>query len=413
MNLFRTPLEPQALPRLLRRALTWSVRLAIAALVMFNLSTGRFSLAASALARAAGAEDAASTSEPVAPVATASSDVAAAATKDDPMANYTKPSESELKSKLTPLQYSVTQREGTEPPFSNEYWDEHRPGIYVDVVSGEPLFSSKDKFDSGTGWPSFTRPLEVANVTEHEDNSLFSRRVEVRSKHGDSHLGHVFPDGPRDRGGLRYCMNSASMRFIPVSKLEAEGYGKYLPLFGKAAAEGAAAPAPAAGDAKSTAYEGDLEVAVLAGGCFWGMEELIRQQPGVVKTDVGYTGGSVANATYERHTGHAEAVRIWFDPKKTSYEDVLRFFFRIHDPTTLNRQGNDVGTSYRSAIFYLDDRQKEIAERVKKEVDASGKWKKPIVTEVTAASDYWPAEDYHQDYLQKNPGGYTCHWVRD
>jgi methionine-S-sulfoxide reductase/methionine-R-sulfoxide reductase len=310
----------------------------------------------------------------------------------------------------------VTQEEGTEAPFRNEYWDNHEDGIYVDVVSGEPLFSSKDKFDSGTGWPSFTRPLEPANVTEHEDNSLFSRRVEVRSKHADSHLGHVFPDGPRQAGGLRYCMNSASMRFIPVAKLEEEGYGKYLPLFGKtapASSGDAAATAAASGDAKSKAYEGDNEIAILAGGCFWGMEDLIRQQPGVVFTDVGYTGGSVANATYERHTGHAEAVRIKFDPKKTSYEEILRFFFRIHDPTTLNRQGNDVGTSYRSAIFYLDDRQKEIAERVKKEVDASGKWKKPIVTEITAASDYWVAEDYHQDYLQKNPGGYTCHFVRD
>jgi peptide methionine sulfoxide reductase msrA/msrB len=425
MKLLRTSLEPESSPRWLRRGLTWSLRLAIAALVVFNFWTGRFSLAGAALVRAAGAEDTAPSeaAEPprVANFATgaagasAAADVAASATKDDPMANYTKPSESELKSKLTPLQFKVTQEEGTEAPFRNEFWDNHEDGIYVDVVSGEPLFSSKDKFDSGTGWPSFTRPLEVANVTEHEDNSLFSRRVEVRSKHADSHLGHVFPDGPRDRGGLRYCMNSASMRFIPVDRLEQEGYGKYLPLFGKAApaAQAASGSAPAAAEAKSKAYDGEHEVAILAGGCFWGMEDLIRQQPGVVKSDVGYTGGSVANATYERHTGHAEAVRIWFDPKKTSYENILRFFWRIHDPTTLNRQGNDVGTSYRSAVFYLDDRQKEVAERVKKEVDASGKWTKPVVTEITAAGDYWVAEDYHQDYLVKNPGGYTCHFIRD
>jgi peptide methionine sulfoxide reductase msrA/msrB len=425
MKLPRTPLEPESAPRVpgwLRRGLTWSLRLAIAALVVFNFWTGRFSLAGAALVRAAGAGDTA-TSEAAAPLAaisatgaagpTAAADVAASATKDDPMANYTKPSESELKSKLTPLQFKVTQEEGTEAPFRNEYWDNHEDGIYVDVVSGEPLFSSKDKFDSGTGWPSFTRPLEAANVTEHDDSSLFMRRVEVRSKHADSHLGHVFPDGPKPTG-QRYCMNSASMRFIPVARLEEEGYGKYLPLFGKAAPEAQAASdsAPAA-DAKGKAYDGENEVAILAGGCFWGMEDLIRQQPGVVKTDVGYTGGSVPNATYERHTGHAEAVRIWFDPKKTSYENILRFFWRIHDPTTLNRQGNDVGTSYRSAVFYLDDRQKEIAERVKKEVDASGKWKKPVVTEITAASDYWVAEDYHQDYLVKNPGGYTCHFIRD
>ena len=136
----------------------------------------------------------------------------------------------ELKAKLTPTQYDVTQCSATEPPFRNEFWDHHEPGIYVDVVSGEPLFSSTDKFDSGTGWPSFVRPLESANVTEHADESFGMRRVEVRSTGGDSHLGHLFPDGPRPTG-LRYCINSASLRFVPASKLEAEGYGQYRALF--------------------------------------------------------------------------------------------------------------------------------------------------------------------------------------
>ncbi len=147
--------------------------------------------------------------------------------------DFKKPDDAELKKKLTPQQYEVTQHEGTERPFSNEYWDNHAAGIYVDVVSGEPLFSSLDKFDSGTGWPSFTKPLEPANVAERSDNKLFMRRTEVRSKHADSHLGHVFDDGPKDAGGLRYCMNSASLRFIPVDRLEAEGYGQYLKLFEK------------------------------------------------------------------------------------------------------------------------------------------------------------------------------------
>jgi len=137
----------------------------------------------------------------------------------------------EALSRLTPAQYRVTQDDGTEPAFRNEYWNNHAPGIYVDVVSGQPLFSSADKYDSGTGWPSFTRPIEPDAVTTKKDRSLFMPRTEVRSSGADSHLGHVFPDGPRDAGGLRYCMNSAALRFVPVSSLDDEGYGAYLDRF--------------------------------------------------------------------------------------------------------------------------------------------------------------------------------------
>ena len=306
-----------------------------------------------------------------------------------------KPSPAELKQRLTPMQYQVTQEAGTEPPFRNEYWNEHRDGVYVDIVSGKPLFSSKEKFDSGCGWPSFTKPLVGEEVLEKRDSSLGMIRTEVRSKAADSHLGHVFEDGPKEQGGLRYCINSASLRFVPADELEKAGLGSYLSLFGKA---------------PSAPKE---EIATLAGGCFWGMEDLIRKQPGVLATEVGYTGGAVANATYANHEGHAEAIRVRFDPTRTTYEALLRFFFRMHDPTTLNRQGNDMGTSYRSAIFFHDSAQQQTAARVKAEVAASGKWPRPIVTEITAAGPWWKAEESHQDYLVKHPGGYTCHYVRD
>ncbi len=154
------------------------------------------------------------------------------------------------------------------------------------------------------------------------------------------------------------------------------------------------------------------EKAILAGGCFWGMQDLIRKLPGVVATRVGYTGGDVPNATYRNHGTHAEAIEIVFDNDKISYRDILAYFFQIHDPTTENRQGNDVGTSYRSEIFYLTDEQKKIAEKTIRDVDASGLWPGPVVTKISPAGDFWEAEPEHQDYLERYPGGYTCHFPR-
>lgn len=300
------------------------------------------------------------------------------------------PGEEELKKILKPEQYRITREAGTEPPFLNEYWNNKRQGIYVDIITGKPLFSSKDKFDSGTGWPSFIAPIDEDNLDFKADTSHGVPRIEVRAKESNSHLGHVFDDGPAPTY-KRYCINSAALRFIPAEDLKKEGYSEYAYLF-KSPAKNTAEPA--------------TQFAIFAAGCFWGVEDAFRKVDGVVDTTVGYSGGTKKNPAYlevcSGKTAHAESVRVEFDPKKVSYEKLLDVFFSIHNPTTLNRQGPDTGSQYRSVIFYHNPEQEALARKYKEALGKSGRFKGKIVTEIVKAKDFFKAEEYHQRYYEKH-----------
>jgi len=277
---------------------------------------------------------------------------------------------------LTPEQRQITQAAGTEPAFCGNLTNTEEPGIYVSIVGGLPLFRSTGKFISKSGWASFFEPFDPAHIIERPDQSYGMDRVEILDARSGAHLGHLFEDGPAPTG-RRYCVNSAAMRFIPDGE-----------------------PIPSESQPVKT------ETAYFAGGCFWGIEHKFAQINGVIDAISGYQGGRVKNPGYKQvcsgETGHAETVKVLFDTGRVSYRDLLKAFFEIHEPTTLDRQGFDFGSQYRSAIFTTSDQQAEIARAYITELDGSGAWPDPIVTTVEPAPDFYPAEEYHQDYHHKH-----------
>ncbi|MCE9618328.1 MAG: bifunctional methionine sulfoxide reductase B/A protein [Planctomycetes bacterium] len=289
-----------------------------------------------------------------------------------------------LAKKLTPEQYKVTQKAGTEPAFCGNLLDNHKEGSYCCVVCGLPLFSSEHKFNSGTGWPSFFAPFDTDHVSYKKDNEFGMERVEIDCARCGAHLGHVFEDGPKPTG-LRYCLNSAALVF--------HDKGAPLPLESQ--------PVP-------------LKTAYFAGGCFWGVEHRFQECPGVADVVSGYMNGTTENPTYEEvcahKSGHAEAVKVTYDPSKVTFRQLLDGFFRMHDPTQLNQQGPDFGDQYRSAVFTTDEAQLSEAKAFAAALQVSpGFAGRKIVTVIEPARKFFPAEEYHQDYVERT--GRACHAI--
>lgn len=309
----------------------------------------------------------------------------------------------EWEQRLTPEQYKILRSKGTERPFCGTLLDNKKEGVYTCVGCGLPLFSSDSKFNSGTGWPSFFQPIAKENIAERPDLSHGMKRIEINCARCDGHLGHVFDDGPRPTG-LRFCLNSESLAFTESTDLATLAD----PLAEKVEGGSDSVDKEKTGTpAKKVSLKSETATAVLAGGCFWCTEAAYEQLKGVSDVESGYSGGKKETANYKAvctgRTGHAEAIRVHYDPSVISYEELLDVFFDAHDPTTLNRQGNDHGTQYRSAIFYANDEEKQIAEAKIEELNKSKHFPRPIVTKLELLEEFYPAEDYHQDYARLNP----------
>lgn len=318
---------------------------------------------------------------------------------------YSREKVAELASELDEETYRITQRSGTQPAFCGGLLENKKDGIYTCVVCGLPLFSSEHKFNSGTGWPSFHSEFDPQHIAQKPDHSHGMMRVEINCARCDAHLGHVFDDGPKPTG-KRFCVNSASLNFIEK--------GMELPPESRPAKDQPTTQAAATkeGAATTTDAAETTETAYFAGGCFWGLEHYFEAGPGVLDAVSGYMQGHVDKPTYKDvctdATGHAETVKVVFDPKRITYRRLLEAFFKMHDPTQLNRQGPDVGHQYRSGIWYADEQQKKEAEAFIKEMEASGRFAgRKIVTQIEPAKTFYPAEEYHQDYIEKT--GRACH----
>ncbi len=294
--------------------------------------------------------------------------------------------EEEWKKILTPHQYRVMREAVTERPFTGKYMDHYEKGVYLCAGCGTSLFSSEMKYDHGTGWPSFTAPVDENHIQYRDDFSHFMKRIEVLCAVCGAHLGHVFDDGPPP-SRKHYCINSVALDFKESISREQDNH-----LFAK-------------NETDSNVMD-NLEEATFAAGCFWGVEHKFGQIKGVVRTEVGYSGGKTKDPTYKEvcsgETGHAESIRLYFDPSIVSYSQLLESFFNLHDPTQIDRQGPDFGTQYRSIIFYRDEEQKREAEEMINKLEKSKKYNSHIATQIVPASEFYRAEDYHQKYYEKN-----------